>query len=115
MDNLSGLRVRPSMESPYFAPGDPGTMMHNGVYVASRAAIGKKLFLPACLADSIAQQISIEAAQPKLDLGVLKDLAGKKIMLGVLDLGDDAVSRDVAFGKLKVLAAGAAIARQELS
>ena len=47
-------------------------------------------FLPG-LADSIAQQISIEAAQPKLDLGVLKDLAGKKIMLGVLDLGDDAV------------------------
>jgi len=47
-------------------------------------------FLPG-LADSIAQQISIEAAQPKLDLGVLKDLAGKKIMLGVLDLGDDTV------------------------
>jgi 5-methyltetrahydropteroyltriglutamate--homocysteine methyltransferase len=47
-------------------------------------------FLPG-LADSIAQQISIEAAQPKLDLGVLRDLAGKKVMLGVLDLGDDAV------------------------
>jgi 5-methyltetrahydropteroyltriglutamate--homocysteine methyltransferase len=40
------------------------------------------------LADTTAQQISIEAAQPKLDLGVLKDLAAKKIMLGVLDLGD---------------------------
>ena len=40
------------------------------------------------LADTTAQQISIEAAQPKLDLGVLKDLSGKKIMLGVLDLGD---------------------------
>src|SRR5579871_1688603 len=40
------------------------------------------------LADTNAQQISIEAAQPKLDLGVLKDLSGKKIMLGVLDLGD---------------------------
>jgi len=47
-------------------------------------------FLPG-LADTIAQQISIEAAQPKLDLGVLKDLAGKKIMLGVLDLGDDTI------------------------
>jgi 5-methyltetrahydropteroyltriglutamate--homocysteine methyltransferase len=44
-------------------------------------------FLPG-LGDSIATQISIEAAQPKLDLGVLADLAGKKIMLGVLDLGD---------------------------
>jgi len=38
------------------------------------------------LADSSAEQISIEAAQPKLDLGVLKDLSSKKIMLGVLDL-----------------------------
>ncbi len=44
-------------------------------------------FLPG-LSDSIATQISIEAAQPKLDLGVLADLAGKKIMLGVLDLGN---------------------------
>ena len=40
------------------------------------------------LDDTIAEQISIEAAQPKLDLGVLKDLSSKKIMLGVLDLGD---------------------------
>jgi 5-methyltetrahydropteroyltriglutamate--homocysteine methyltransferase len=104
-------------------------------------------FLPG-LADSIAQQISIEAAQPKLDLGVLKDLAGKKIMLGVLDLGDNSVetaeqvaariraglkyvkpadlipapdcgmkylSREVAFGKLKALADGAAIVRREIS
>jgi 5-methyltetrahydropteroyltriglutamate--homocysteine methyltransferase len=38
------------------------------------------------LADSTAQQISIETAQPKLDLGVLADLSGKQIMLGVLDL-----------------------------
>jgi 5-methyltetrahydropteroyltriglutamate--homocysteine methyltransferase len=42
-------------------------------------------FLPQ-LADSTADQISIEAAQPKLDLGVLKDLSRKKILLGVLDL-----------------------------
>ncbi|MGD9846469.1 MAG: uroporphyrinogen decarboxylase family protein [Variibacter sp.] len=40
------------------------------------------------LSETIAQQISIESAQPKLDLGVLKELSGKKIMLGVLDLGD---------------------------
>jgi 5-methyltetrahydropteroyltriglutamate--homocysteine methyltransferase len=40
------------------------------------------------LSDTSADQISIEAAQPKLDLGVLKDLSNKKIMLGVLDLGD---------------------------
>ncbi len=43
-------------------------------------------FLPG-LSGTIAKQISIEAAQPNLDLGVLKDLSGKKIMLGVLDLG----------------------------
>jgi 5-methyltetrahydropteroyltriglutamate--homocysteine methyltransferase len=47
-------------------------------------------FLPQ-LADSAAQQISIEAAQPKLDLGLLSDLAGKTIMLGVIDLKDTAI------------------------
>jgi 5-methyltetrahydropteroyltriglutamate--homocysteine methyltransferase len=47
-------------------------------------------FLPQ-LADCTADQISIEAAQPKLDLGVLQELAGKTIMLGVIDLGDKAV------------------------
>jgi len=33
-------------------------------------------------------QISIEAAQPKLDLSVLQELSNKTIILGVLDLGD---------------------------
>ena len=47
-------------------------------------------FLPQ-LAETIAGQISIEAAQPRLDLGVLADLAGKTIILGVIDLGDPAV------------------------
>ncbi len=35
-----------------------------------------------------AQQISIEAAQPKLDLKVLKQLPSKTIILGVIDLAD---------------------------
>ena len=103
-------------------------------------------FLPQ-LADSTATQISIEAAQPRLDLGVLKDLAPKAVMLGVIDLGNEAVelpaeveqrislalkhlppeklllapdcgmkylSREAAFGKLKALAAGAALARKSL-
>ena len=39
------------------------------------------------LADTVAETISIEAAQPHVDLGVLTDMAPKKIMLGVLDLG----------------------------
>ena len=47
-------------------------------------------FLPQ-LADTIAQQISIEAAQPRLDLGVLSDLARKTIILGVIDLADPSV------------------------
>lgn len=47
-------------------------------------------FLPQ-LSDTIAQQISIESAQPNLDLGVLKDLAPKKVMLGVIDLSDPAI------------------------
>jgi 5-methyltetrahydropteroyltriglutamate--homocysteine methyltransferase len=44
-------------------------------------------FLPQ-LAESVADQISIEAAQPRVDLGVLKDLAPKKIVLGVINLAD---------------------------
>jgi 5-methyltetrahydropteroyltriglutamate--homocysteine methyltransferase len=100
------------------------------------------------LADTTAQQISIEAAQPDIDLGVLADLSGKRIMLGVLDLGSVAVEsaeqvaarirrglqhvdaerlipapdcgmkympRERAFGKLRALAAGAAIVRRELA
>jgi 5-methyltetrahydropteroyltriglutamate--homocysteine methyltransferase len=47
-------------------------------------------FLPQ-LADCVAQQISIEAAQPKLDLGILRELAGKTILLGVIDLGSTQV------------------------
>jgi 5-methyltetrahydropteroyltriglutamate--homocysteine methyltransferase len=38
------------------------------------------------LSDSRVDQISIEAAQPSVDLGVLRDLAGKTIVLGVIDL-----------------------------
>ena len=104
-------------------------------------------FLPG-LADTTARQISIEAAQPKLDLGVLRDLSAKTVMLGVLDLGTNNIEtpelvaqriraglkylrpanlipapdcgmkympKNVAFGKLKALADGAAIVRKEIS
>ena len=104
-------------------------------------------FLPQ-LADSAAQQISIEAAQPKLDLGVLDDLSGKTIILGVINLADPEIesaqtvasriraalehvpadrlipapdcgmkylARNVAFGKLKAMADGAAIVRREVA
>src|SRR5689334_134384 len=43
-------------------------------------------FLPQ-LADTTASQISIEAAQPRLDLAVLNELGKKTVMLGVIDLG----------------------------
>ncbi|HET7382306.1 MAG TPA: uroporphyrinogen decarboxylase family protein [Pseudolabrys sp.] len=44
-------------------------------------------FLPE-LEGSKAAQISIEAAQPKLDLNILKRLPSKTIILGVIDLAD---------------------------
>ena len=43
------------------------------------------------LEDCSVQQISIEAAQPRLDLAVLNELPSKTIILGVLDLGDSAI------------------------
>lgn len=36
------------------------------------------------------RQVSIEAAQPRLDLSILAALPSKTIVLGVLDLGDPA-------------------------
>jgi 5-methyltetrahydropteroyltriglutamate--homocysteine methyltransferase len=48
---------------------------------------GRYSFLPE-LAGSNVQQISIEAAQPNLDLTVLKELSGKKILLGVVSIED---------------------------
>jgi 5-methyltetrahydropteroyltriglutamate--homocysteine methyltransferase len=40
---------------------------------------------------SKADQVSIETAEPKLDLAVLKDLPTKTIILGVINLGDMAI------------------------
>jgi 5-methyltetrahydropteroyltriglutamate--homocysteine methyltransferase len=37
---------------------------------------------------SAADQVSIEAAQPKLDLSILRELPSKTVILGVLDLSD---------------------------
>ena len=43
------------------------------------------------LADTRATQISIEAAQPRLDLAIASALAPKSVMVGVIDLGTNAV------------------------
>ena len=47
------------------------------------------------LAASAVEQISVEAAQPRLDLGQLAELSPKTIVLGVLDLGDPEVETAV--------------------
>jgi len=54
-------------------------------------------FLPQ-LADCVAEQISIEAAQPHLDLDVCAALSNKKLLVGMLDLGtqDIETPQDVA-------------------
>jgi 5-methyltetrahydropteroyltriglutamate--homocysteine methyltransferase len=103
-------------------------------------------FLPE-LAVCTTQQISIETAQSSLDCSVLRNLQGKTIILGVLDLSTNEVEtpevvatrirralpfvqpqrlivapdcgmkylpRDVAFRKLKAMADGARIVRDEL-
>lgn len=103
-------------------------------------------FLPE-LNESDIDQISIEAAQPRIDLAVLEKLPDKTIILGVIDNDDPGIEspetvaariraalghisperlilapdcgmkymdRDVAFGKLKSMAEGAAIVRQEI-
>jgi 5-methyltetrahydropteroyltriglutamate--homocysteine methyltransferase len=49
-----------------------------------------------------AQQISIEAAQPNLDLSVLRELPDKTIILGVLNLGDERVETpQVVAGRIR--------------
>ena len=104
-------------------------------------------FLPELEAAAV-DQISIEAAQPDLDLAILNELPSKSIMLGVISLGNPAIetaevvadrirraldvlppervlvapdcgmkyiAREVAFGKLKAMADGAAIVRAEIN
>ena len=94
------------------------------------------------------QQISIETAQPNLDLAVLRGLPSKQIILGVIDMGSDEIEtpeivaarieralphvpaeriivapdcgmkylpRDVAYGKLCAMVAGARIVRDKLA
>ncbi len=47
------------------------------------------------LADTTARQISMESAQQHVDLGVLKSLRGKQLMVGVIDLSDESPVEDV--------------------
>jgi 5-methyltetrahydropteroyltriglutamate--homocysteine methyltransferase len=47
------------------------------------------------LADTTANQISMESAQQNVDLGVLKSLAGKQVIVGVIDLADNSAVEHV--------------------
>jgi 5-methyltetrahydropteroyltriglutamate--homocysteine methyltransferase len=99
------------------------------------------------LENSAVDQVSVEAAQPRLDLGVLRALRTKTVQIGVIDLNDRNVEsphqvamriraalevvpanrlivtpdcgmkylpREIAYGKLRALAEGAALVRAEL-
>ena len=48
------------------------------------------------LADVSANQISLESAQQKVDLSVLRSLRGKTLIVGVIDLADESPVEDVA-------------------
>src|SRR5687768_16323939 len=100
------------------------------------------------LARSSVDQVSVECAASGVDFAVLRELAGKDVLLGVIDVGTEDVesaetvaerirrgieyvpaarlkpctdcglvprSREAARGKMRALAAGAAIVRAELA
>jgi 5-methyltetrahydropteroyltriglutamate--homocysteine methyltransferase len=70
---LQGLSVRKALHTCFgYAFLRPGDKSRNYDFLAE-------------LAGSTVDEISIEAAQPRLDLGVLAELSGKDIALGVLD------------------------------
>jgi 5-methyltetrahydropteroyltriglutamate--homocysteine methyltransferase len=47
------------------------------------------------LADTRVDQVSLEAAQQNVDLGVLRGLSGKQLVVGVLDLSDESPVEDL--------------------
>ena len=47
------------------------------------------------LADTSAKQISMESAQQKVDLGVLRSLGAKQLIVGVIDLADESGVEDL--------------------
>jgi 5-methyltetrahydropteroyltriglutamate--homocysteine methyltransferase len=100
------------------------------------------------LAKSSIDQVSIESAASGVDVAVLGELAGKDVLLGVIDVGTEAVetpevvasrirralpyvpaarlkpctdcglvprTRESALGKMRALAAGAALVARELA
>jgi 5-methyltetrahydropteroyltriglutamate--homocysteine methyltransferase len=47
------------------------------------------------LADTRVDQVSLEAAQQNVDLGILRGLSGKQLVVGVIDLADESAVEDL--------------------
>ena len=73
----------------------------HGYAAVVREKAQRYAFLAELDASSVGQ-VSIEAAQPRLDLSVLRALASKRIAVGVLDLNDPGVEPiDVIAGRIR--------------
>jgi 5-methyltetrahydropteroyltriglutamate--homocysteine methyltransferase len=72
--------------------GAPGTTALHTCFGYAHVVTDRPAGYPflAELADCAADQLAIEAAQPRLDPSVLAPIAGKTIIVGVLDLSDNA-------------------------
>jgi 5-methyltetrahydropteroyltriglutamate--homocysteine methyltransferase len=66
------------------------------------------------LGDANVAQVSLETAQPRLDYGVLRELDGKHIILGTLDLGDPDVETPEAVAE-RIRGALAHVAAERLT
>jgi 5-methyltetrahydropteroyltriglutamate--homocysteine methyltransferase len=96
-------------------PGPTALHLCFGYAYVARDKPNRYAFLPE-LAGSRVDQISIEAAQPNLDLTTLDDRApAARAADSGPDCGMKYIPRDLAFAKLKALAEGAAIVRRELT
>ena len=81
------------------------TVLHTcfgyGMIVPGKQTGARYAFLEE-LTQTTAQQISIEAAQPQLDLSVLQCMTGKTMMVGVLDLGtEDVETVDIVVQRIR--------------
>src|SRR5919109_2405818 len=68
-------------------PGPTALHLCFGYAYVARNKPSRYSFLPE-LTGTVAQQISIEAAQPNLDLGTLDGLGDKTVIFGVISMGD---------------------------
>jgi 5-methyltetrahydropteroyltriglutamate--homocysteine methyltransferase len=81
------------------------TVLHTcfgyGLVVKNKPATAGYPFLEELL-DTVVDQISIEAAQPNLDLSILERMRSKTMIVGVLDLGTpDVETRDAVEGRIR--------------